>query len=54
MIEKRTDQIAEQFNITYLNGLNEMRDSIKSFQERQSKMDAKNLELKEYIAKELA
>ena len=52
-IEKVTGQITEQFNVTYLNGLFEMRDRLKSFEERQAKMNVKNNDLKDYIQKEL-
>lgn len=52
-IEKTTASIAEQFNITYLNGLFEMRDRIKSFHERKAKMEVRNRELKDYIEREL-
>lgn len=53
MIEKKTSEITEQFNITYINGLNEMRDRLMSFKERMAKMEERNMELKEYVDTEL-
>ena len=45
-IEKRSNEIAEQFNITYLNNLYQMRDKLKSFEERKEKMDLQSKELR--------
>lgn len=53
IIEKKTGQIADQFNVTYLNNLYEMRDRLKQFEERQNKIDAKAHDVQEFITKEL-
>ena len=53
IIEKRANEINERFHITYLNNLYEMRAKIKSFEERQAKIDAKSGEMKAFIETEL-
>lgn len=53
LIEQRTNKIAEQFNITYLNTMYEMRDRLKSFAERKAKMEVKSAEIKTFIEQEL-
>ncbi len=53
VIEKRTEQIAEQFNITYLNQMYEMRDRLKKFAERKARLEVKSTEIKAYIDSEL-
>lgn len=53
VIEKRTEQITEQFNITYLNQMYEMRDRLKKFAERKARLEVKSTEIKAYIDSEL-
>lgn len=53
VIERRIEQIEEQFNVTYLNSLYEMRVRLTSFEERQQRMQEKNEELTRFIKEEL-
>ncbi|CDW73102.1 UNKNOWN [Stylonychia lemnae] len=52
-IEARVAQITEQFNITYLNQLYEMKDQIGKFETRQQRMEMKSKEIKHLIDTQL-
>ena len=53
VIERRTGEIVEAFNVGYLNGLYEMRERMGEFEKRKAKMEMRVKEMKARVEEEL-